>query len=647
MISIGSINLVMGLVNAGIKLGVRIDKILAQNELGQGLPFKLPPSPPDLTPLIDPMEAYFHTDPEGQAILRDEGLTPDFEKYFAIATGVAGTPDQDFVDIRTRFIKLYATIKGQPIPLLGQNFLPSPDSALQMSVQYYIVGSGKPGFQRSAVVDVALATTDVALEFVGSNPGLITRDPKIQDVLATFLIKFTAGDLEELSAKQLFEQTLSSVLLTAIDNRDLFEEIEPLALFLEAFENLREEDPDFVAGLVAGKGFERLLQAVLVTVGDNIDRFTDEKIVVDILGGFLKDVAQDDAFKKILKGDTEALAMVAQIAIEHAATHPILLDKVSGKPLWQSVLKAVVEEVGKKAQTRSLFRRQTLGYLAQAALTAVAEEKELLEGDFIGRLVAAVADGLQSQPVEELLTAGSLRVVAERVLLASSDNIDLLVDGNELLQAVLTNVMREGAMAFREGFTESVAVDLALAALEAVEDNVHSIDLPEPVGQIIGSIIGELARDEIRSKIARGEIPDVLVSVVRVVAANPHLWENFSEGKLPAAVVSSIAAAVAEDPTKLISGPVLAELIIEVLDAVSMRAQAYSLVVSGQSPELTKLVKETLKRLETEVGVKLGAQNVVAVIVKLVLDWGEEQFLVDINDPSFNTRVDNALKSAA
>lgn len=647
MISIGAVNLVLGLVNAGIKLGGRVDKIMVQHELGQGLPFKLPPSPPDLTPLIDPMEAYFNSDKEGKAVLEDEGLTQAFDKYFATATDASAAADQDFVDMRVRFIRLYATIKGRRIPILGEDLVPPADPALQMSVQYYIVESGKPGFQRSALVEIALATADVALEFVGNNPGLITRDPKMQAVISTFLTRFTAGDLEDLSAKQLFERMLSSVILTAIDKRDLVEDIAPLALFLEAIDNLRKEDPDFVAGLVSGEGFDRLLQSVLATVGANIDRFTDDQIVVDILGGFLRDVAEDEAFTKLLKGDTEALTIVVQIAIEHAATHPALLKKVSGKPLWQSVLKKVIEDVGKQAKTRSLFKGQALGNLVHAALSAVAEHKELLEGDFITRLVAAVADGLGSQPVEKLLTEGSLRVVAERVLMASAENIDLLVDGDKLLQSVLSNVMNEGAKAFKEGFTESFAVDLALAALEAVEDNVHTIDVPEPLGQIIGAIIRELARDEIRGKLAHGAIPDVLVSVVRVVAANPHLWEMVAQGKLPAAVVRSIAVAVAEDPTRLISGPVLENLIIEALDAVSMRAQSYSRVVSGHNPELTKLLQETLKRLETEVGIKLSAGNVVDVIVKLVLDWGEQKFLVDSNDPSFKTRVGDALKLAA
>jgi hypothetical protein len=525
--------------------------------------------------------------------------------------------------------------------------VPPADPALQMSVQYYIIESGKPGFQRSAVVDIALATADVTLEFVGNNPGLITRDLKMQAVIATFLTKFTAGDLEDLSTKQLFERMLSSVILTAIDKRDLVEDIAPLALFLEAIDKLQKKDPDFVAGLVAGEGFDRLLQSSLATVGANIDRFTNERLVVDILGGFLRDVAEDEAFTRLLKGDSVALTMVLQIAVEHAATHPVLLKKVGGKPLWQSVLKKVVEEVGKQAKTRSLFKGKTLGHLAQAALSAVAERKELLEGDFIARLVAAVANGLRSQPAEKLLTEGSLRVIAERVLLVSAENIGLLVDGDKLLQSVLANVMKEGAKAFKEGFSESFAIDLTLAALEAVGDNVHTIDAPEPVGQIIGALIRELARDEIRAKLTRGDIPSVLVSVARVVAANPHLWEKIAEGKLPAAVVRSIATAVAEDPTRLISGPVLADLIIEVLDGVSMRAQAFSRVAAGHNSQLTKLLQETLKRLETEVGIKLGAQNVVDVIVKLVLDWGEQKFLVDSNDPSFKTRVGEALKLAA
>jgi len=644
MITTATVDLALGIANAAVKLGRRGDLIQVQHMLGDPLPIKLPPTAPNYGDLILEMKSFFQG-AKGQDVLADdESLSETWEAYLeAIDAG----NDNTIIDLGEVLVQRWVLIVGRSIPSIGDNVVPPPEPSQMIMIEYYMVDAAKPGHQRSAVIDIALATADVALEFVGGNPAIITKDPAVQKVLAIFLTHFTKGDLEDLSYRQLFERTLSSVIRTAIEERKLAEDVNGLALFLESLAQVHEADPDFVAGLVAGKGFDKLMQSLLTTIGDNLARFTDEQAVVDIVGGILKDVSSDAVFAKILKGDEDAMATVAQIAIGHIATHPVLLDKVQGEEIWHAVLHKVLEQVGTSAKKQKLFSEEALGALVNATLQGVAHNKELFEGDFIERLVASVADTLSATPLNKLLGEGNLRLIAAAVLDASAENTDLLIKNDKLLSAVLSAVMAEGAKGFGQGFDSEFATELAIAAIDAVGANASSIDLPEPFGKIVGTILKELSRKELRKHLVARDIVSIFTDAVQILAANPHLWERFAGGKLPASVLRSIARVVADDPTKLLRGPVLSSLIVEVLEAVSRRAEAYARVVSGQNPLMTKLLEETLKRLQNEVGVKLGADNVVAVIVRLVLDWGQDKFLVDAEDAAFKNRVGTALLAVA
>lgn len=644
MMSLATVELALQIANAAIKLGRRVDLIQTQHLLKDPLPLSLPPIPPDYTGKVSRVKNFFNSQ-AGQRILADDDtLKQTWEAYLsAIEQG-----DND--EIANSFEHLapkWALLSGEVIFSIGDDgLMPPAEPGRLLMIEYYVVSAAKPGHQRSAIVDIALATADVALEFAGSNPAIITKDPAVQKAIASFLTYFTKGNLEDLSYRQLFERTLSSVIRAAIEHRELVEDIDALSLFLDALAKAQEADADFVAGLVSGQNFDKLLQTVVLTVGENIGKFSDNDVVIEIVGGILKDVASDNYFKKLLKGDEQAIALIAQIAIEHTANSPVLLGKVQGDELWHSVLKEVLKQVGASAKARSLFKEEALGSLVSAALRGVAQDKKLVEGEFVQRLIASVAGNLSTTPLKKLFGEGNLSIIAAAVLESAAKHTDLLIDNDKLLSAILSAVMTEGAKGFKQGFDKAFAIDLTIAAIDATAANASAINLPEQFGAIVSAVLNELSREALRSHLAKGDILKIFADAIKIVAANPHLWEQFAEGKIPASVLRSIARVVADDPTKLLSGPVLAELIIGVFDAISLRAQAYSRVVSGHNPELTTLIEQTLKRLGNEVGVKLGANNIVAVIVQLVLDWGKDKFLVDAEDPAFKTRVGEVLLAA-
>ncbi len=644
MIAASSLVIALGIVNSAVKLGRRVELIRVQHKLGDPLPFSLPDDQPNFADKVGDMIAFFNGD-AGKGILADDKNIKELWDDLRAAIDAGNNPK--ILTLGKILTKNWALLTGEPIHVFGHDF-DGPPVATQMAlIQYYMVDAAESGHGRSVITDIALATADVALEFVGSNPAVITNDPVVQKALGSFLLYFTAGDLEDQSFRQLFDRTLSSVIRTAIAHRDLLEDEKALSVFLEALAEVQKADPDFVAGLIGGKGFDKLLQSVIKTLGENLGQFASDQVVIDIVGGILKDVAQDNVFKSILKGDDSALTAVAQIVIAQVAKHPALLKKTDGDEVWHSALKEVLKKIAEHAEGRTLFTDEALSSLINATLRGVAQNKELLDGDFVERLVASVADNLGKKSVKDLFSKGSLNIIASAVLDATAEHVELLIKDDKLLAAVLGAVMAEGAKGFNEGFDRDFAINLAVAAIDAVAENFSTVKLPDPYGEIIGALLRELSRNDLRTNLSRREIIAIFTESVRIIAANPHLSDNhLANGKVPVSVVRSIANAVAHDPTKLLSGPVLGSLIVEVLEAVSLRAKAYASVPAEENVELSNLLTATLGRLQTEVGVSLGSNNIVSVVVQMVLDWGKDQFLAKAGEPDFEDHIERALLAA-
>lgn len=646
MFTIATVDLALGVMNSTLKLGRRLDQILVEHKLGNPIPFKLPSEKPDVSGYRNEVLDFFASE-KGMALRSDDIALRELWRKHNETTNIPGKSAY-YVQLFER----WALFNGIELPKKIDSNIPNLpiDSSHVNFIGYYLVDAAKPGHQRSAVIDVALAAADVALEFAGSNPALITRDPDVQKSIRTFLLHFTEGDLEkDPGYRQLFDRALGSVIHTAIEHRDLVEDEKALSIFLESLAKAKEADGgDFIAGLVGGKGFDKVLQSLVQTLGENIDRFTDDQVVIDIIGGILKDTAEDSVFKAILGGKEGSLATVAQIAITHTAKYPVLLEKIGGDEVWHGVLKEVLKQVASTAEKKKLFTDEALGSLVSAALRGVAQDSTLLSGKFVERLVASVADSLSTKPVKNLFGESSLKFIASAVLESAAEHVDLLVKDDKLLAAVLGAVMEEGAKGFSKGFDRDFAIELAIAAIDAVAANASAIKLPAPFGEMIGTVIKELSRDELRKNLASADIVAIFTEAVQIVAANPHLWENsLANGKVPASVIRSIAKAVANDPTNLLSGPVLGSLVVEVLDAVSLRSKAYATIINEyENEELSLLLEQTLNRLKDEVGVSLGADNVVSVIAQMVLEWGKQQFVVQVGNEAFEKQINNALRAA-
>jgi hypothetical protein len=650
MIPISSIDLALKIANSAIGLGYRVDKILLDNAIGRPLPFILPDAPEDFGPHIDPMEAFFQTDP-GRAVLDAEGKTEDFDDYLRIAQGNT-RPGAAFARTRERFIRLYAAANGIVIQKMGDGVVPAPAAQVRLSIEHYIVASAKPGHQRSVVADIGLAVADVALEFVGTNPGLITKDERVQEILTVFLDKFTAGNLEELEYKELFQRTLSSVLSTALDQRELLEDIRPLGIVLEAMDRLQRHNPDFVAGLVTGKGFDQLLQTLLKATGENLALFSDNEILVGVLGGFLEEIASDDTFKTLIRADKAALGSVTQVLIAQVAWSPALTrDLDLGKPVWNVVLKSVLAQVQDRAQSRALFQGDTLVGLVHASLGAIAADEDLLADGFLSEFVVGISETLHATPVTKWLTPASLRLLAQHGLEWAAENPDLIVRDHQFLQKTLAAVLTAGAKGFKDGFHVDLAWDLVATALESARNHVGLLDFPELYQTLIAGIITEFGRDELNHLLAARNLQEAVRRSLDVVLANPQVWEKIGVsgdvGNVPAAALRSIAEAARRDPTSLLHGETLLLVMEGILNAVARRGESFARIEAGQLPELTRLLKETLKRLGGEIGLKLGSDNIAPVLTQMVLDWGGEKFLVDASDAAFKTRVSNVLAATA
>lgn len=630
-------NTALQLVKAAVSLGHRFDEIRLKSMLGDPLPFTLPELPDKLADFIDEMEAYFQV-PEGRQILELEGLATKFDEY------MDPRKPRD-LDFQNKLLQLYVTIHGNLIAKIGDDLVPSPERALQLTLSYYMRDSAKEGADRSVFMDIVLATADVVLEYVASNPSLVTRDEKIQGVITLFLEKFTVGNLEDLTSKQIFERTLSSLLTTAIEKRELVENEQAVSVFLETLGKLQEHNPDFVAGLVAGRGFDNLAQAVLAAAGENVHLFTDDEALKQILGNFLKQVAEEDNFNVILKGN-DGLALVGQIAITQVAKHPSLQEERNGEPLWSAVLRAALNKVAELGDQRNLFERETVAALVQTGLKTVARDPDLLEKDFMGKLVTGIAEALSQTAPSQLFTVGSLNLIAERSITIAGENTDLIVKNDEFCQKVLAAVLQAGAEGFRQGFDEDFALELFTVAMETAGKNIEILGVADAYAEIVKGIIAEFSRDELKQVLVGRDLLEAIRRATGVVVANPRVWTANGDIKLSTAILRSIAEAFVDDPTAMLRGEVFVAAVDGLLTAVSRQAQAYAEISEEKNPQLVKLLKESLKALKDKVGRGLGADNVVAVLAQLLIDWGEEHFPVDASDDGFKSRVDSVLAAA-
>lgn len=566
----------MSAIKALVKFRGRVDDILSLRAATAELPFLLPPAPTNDAPHIEDMRSFFKSD-AGRLVLELHASAAMFEAFDADPLNNQG--------FRVKLCRLYyQAVDVQPEPLGPGEPLPDRGPGAEERLAYFLVASHRLS-RNPAITRVLLATADTLLEVAGENAGLFVSDPRLRPVVETLLQEFAGRvDFDDCAAQDLFKKLLSAGVAAAVENAGPIAKPPALAALVGAMAELRKENGgEFIAGLLTEDGFLRLSSLFLTRA------LEDQPVARDVFAAMLKEAARAKFDPAAVLGVLEA-GLVAGSAHAPALLGPTLADK----PLLAELLRQVSGHVNRLGiqglATGEVFRLVLETVVKDPAKLADAAGLE----PWVAELVAASADLLRLDAKELGLQA--LRILAKHPDVGSAAK--LLVD---VLQTV-------GA----DGFTADDLIEIGDAALRRAVPDVARIAL----APLLEAGLRELLTPEGRKR--------VLLGSLEAVARNPKTWKALRPGTLEA-----LLDGLREDPTGLLSGDTLVDVLNRLLRMLARRGQ--SLVDKKIEPgTLKRVLVDALKAAEVELGYGLDADTLPAFLERLLEKYLKAPFAVDV-----------------
>jgi hypothetical protein len=286
------------------------------------------------------------------------------------------------------------------------------------------------------------------------------------------------------------------------------------------------------------------------------------------------------------------------------------------------------------------FARRAAGSLIRGGLGAFGENLDLFlpKDDKVKKLVGSTLEqvlaGIKGQ--EDLFGAETLELVFKSALGAVGENPDLLTD-KPVVRELITRTL--GALTTAPGprlFSEAAASAVLREALEVVRENVETLINPKrPQDQLLATALEALTQSLATNLAGGGDVKSLLssrqlVELVRVVfaavARNPEqlLGDDLSDARRTALaqIIASVAAALGDDPTRLVNGASFIELVRAVLAVAAQNADGL-LNLSTATPR-TNALFQVLQPIALEViksgdPRKLVSRDVFVAIVGRVL----------------------------
>lgn len=340
----------------------------------------------------------------------------------------------------------------------------------------------------------------------------------------------------------------------------------------------------------AGQGAKSPLQRILGTVFEiGVDYFTAHPESLSrnsnaqrVIASFLQGIETTDFAEG---SPTEIVGAVLGSALETLGANPGLMgDDRRLQVLLGGITAAAVNELknnpqpdGKESLTG--FVHRIAGSLVRGGLGAFDENLELfLPGDgTVKKLVhSTVSQFLTAiRDHEDLFTSDTLALVFKSALAAAGENADLFTK-NAFLQQLLErtfDVLTETPTG--KLFSEATFSSLIRETLDVVRENIETLVDPErPDEHLLAAALSAITQSLVTTLANGGAVKDLLsnrqlIELVRVVfqsvAQHPEqlLGENLSDPKRTALaqIISSVAAALGEDPKRLVNGTSFIELV--------------------------------------------------------------------------------------
>lgn len=553
-ISLATAELSISIVNGIIKLGGKVDKILAEQDAGEAelaLPsFTTTRRTPvarllrELADLLEDGQISLGTDRdriqeivEGTADPVQAEVEAFILKYLPEALKLEIRNDNQFVEDQLRRLSTDWDFGDADIRRLA-----------------LYVGSGRDLREGSLEWRLALAVVDVLAEFALEQQQRIVRSEAGRKVIATVLQRFTEGDLEEeaTTAGLLLKRVVNATLNGLLDSREAWDgDNQWIEAILDALSDARaqaEVSDDFLLGLFQGGGYRAFIVELLEEGGERLSRKEGDayrQILAEILREAAKQAAESqDGFQDFFQDHWTDLARAGLRSFGKYG--PIILDEAN--PILETALLAAVRSLAETGN-RDLISPDNLVAATEAAIAAVAAKPELLaeNADWAPAFYGAFASVVRDEGLRNTFSKEGLEILLLRTAAVAAENPELIVARPGFAQEVTGTILKKisEVESLRSG---PLATAVVVGALTTIEQNPNLLDTR--YAEILGDFAGKLAELVKARSITGLQAEDLAAAAAEAIAENPDLFAEGGDPSWLQAAYGAFADVLADNDLK-------------------------------------------------------------------------------------------------
>jgi hypothetical protein len=551
MILPGSASLILSAVQQILKLGGRIDGLLAQraatqSQLVLGMPaLRLGNLLAQVTLVRQSLAATVGQvpDPFGadraalqrQVANPDAGFDPLFDKYFPDqATGLVLSPDAAYLaQLQQAFPGLDWTDPGTRIAACA-------------------LAAGSDPAQVSYSARVALAVADTLLEFGAENTALFLRDARLQGVVHSVLTRFAQPDWAGFTTwNPLLQTALGTTLNAALDLAGQLPPQNPwLEGVLDALAQARAAAPqpdNYLLGLLQGEGVPLLLSQGLLVASTHLADDANHtqsaafrQIAADVLSAAAPLIQQQgnpdlaqffrDHWGDLLRAGLSSLDQHGDVLL------------APGQSLLSGVLHALVQQLATTPDA-GFLSSETLYHLADTAIGVVAANPAELNGlttkPWLAAFLAAAAQSARQLTAKNLFTAAAADALLRDAIGVVGKYPNLIVNGSGLPVTLVGSVFTAVAQLPRldARTVGETALRSALAALAA-----DPALAAKPFGPVVTTVATQLAGYVGQGQLTSDQAAALASAAIDAVARNPRVYAG-AQNEIAGAVLAAVQSA--------------------------------------------------------------------------------------------------------
>ena len=386
--------------------------------------------------------------------------------------------------------------------------------------------------QSSSAWRIAMATLDVFGELTLENQQSLIKDEKKRTIVASVLTYFTKGDLEDdiQSPGSLFKRVLSATLNGLLDTKETWQGNDKwLNSLLQALTDARtsvDEDKqvDYLVGLLSGEGYNRLVGELIDEAGDFLEAEDDgdKKSFKTVIAQMLSKTAE--YYKNGPEGGDFSFAKkhwadIARAGLKSFSTHSDGL--LSGNSeLMKTILTSATSVLGSRSGD---FTGDDLTATTEGIIQAVSDNPNLInDQQWMGTVFISFADIVENVGLKKAFTKSGLEQFTRTTLRAVAEHPVLIERNgkfvNEFIKDLLTDLSESKSVT-----AQSLATVVLSSALDVVSDRPELVKRDSSISPVIGSFAAELGKLIDNKAITRIQGQNLLQAGTRAIAANPEL----------------------------------------------------------------------------------------------------------------------------